>query len=60
MKVESTSYTVMLQVEDVDGVVSRLPVNVQASDKDNARTEATERAKEMGYKVTNCYTVELN
>lgn len=60
MKPEQTNYTVTLQVQSESGEFSQLPVNVQARDKDNARTAATEKAESLGYKVTNCHTVTAN
>lgn len=56
---DKTGYNVKLQVEKFAGVLGELTVYVEASDKDNARTAATEKATKDGHKVTNCYTVEL-
>lgn len=56
---DKTGYTVVLQVEKVPGVLGELSVYVEASDKDNARTAAIEKAEKDGVKVTNCYTVKL-
>jgi len=60
MKPDQTSYKVTLQVQDESGEFKKLPVSVQARDKDNARTAAIEKAEKDGYKVTNCHTVEVN
>ncbi|MNC27026.1 hypothetical protein D3C75_751830 [compost metagenome] len=55
---EKTAYTVVLQVEQFAGL-GKHTVNILASDKDNARTAAIEKAEKDGYKVTNCHSVEL-
>ena len=51
-------FCVNLQIRNLNNQLCRLPVNVMAKDKEDARTIATERAKANGQNVTDCHGVE--